>query len=84
MKGDLVIVRSYGGEPKLVRVWEISKKAIFVCGEENYLNLIVGKPGLWPVGFPKEDVFRYNPTQENLLKNWRNAPTLWEHLVSYV
>ena len=84
MKSDLVIVRSYGHEPKLARVWEISKKVIFVCSEGNYQNLANGKPGLWPVGFLKDDVFRYNSSQDNLLKNWQNDPALWEHLVSYV
>jgi hypothetical protein len=52
--------------------------------EEHYQNLFNGKPGLWPVGFPKGDVFRYNSSQENFLKNWQNDPALWDHLVSYV
>lgn len=61
MKGDKVIVRSYGGEPKVLRIWEIARDVIFVCSEENFTVLSDGGEGLWPVGVPKEDVFRYNP-----------------------
>lgn len=84
MEGDTVVVRAYRGEPKLARVWKIGTGFIFVCSEANYQVLKSGKKGLWPVGVPKEDVFRYNPKQDNLLKNWRNDPVLWEHLVHYV
>lgn len=84
MKGDVVVVRSFGGEPRIVRVWEVAERVILVCSEENYKTLISGKKGLWPVGIPKKDVFRYNPTQANVLKNWKNDPALWEHLASYV
>ncbi len=61
MKGDMVIVRSYGGEPKVLRIWEIAQDVIFVCSEENFNVLSDGGEGFWPVGVPKEDVFRYNP-----------------------
>ncbi len=84
MKGDQVVIRTFGGEPRIVRVWEIGEKVIAICSEENYQNLILGKNGLSPVGFPKKDVFRYNPSQEKMLKNWRNDPALWQHLSSYV
>jgi hypothetical protein len=84
MKGDKVVIRTFGGEPRIVRVWEIAEKVIAICSEENYQSLVNGNDGLSPVGFPKKDVFRYNPSQEKMLKNWRNDPALWAHLSSYV
>ena len=84
MKGDTVVVRAFGGEPKIVRVWEIKEGFILICSEENYETLRNGSKGLMPVGIPKNDVFRYNPSQEKLLKNWQRDPDLWKHLVSYI
>lgn len=60
MRGDKVIVRSYGNKPLVRRVWEVTPDAIFICSEENYKTLIRGEDGLLPVGFPREFVYRYN------------------------
>jgi hypothetical protein len=84
MKGDLVIARAFGGKPNIVRVWEVTQKVILICSEENYQILVNGKKGLFPVGVPREDVFRYNPSQEKMLRNWQRDPDLWKHLVNYV
>ena len=77
MRGDKVIVRAYGDEPKIVRVWDVLQNTVLVCSEENYHTLVNGKDGLWPVGFPKEYVFRYNP-KINLTN-----PVNWEQLNTY-
>ncbi len=79
MRGDKVIVRTYGDEPKIVRVWEVLPDIVLVCSEENYRILGSGRIGLWPVGFPKEDVFRYNPQQDTIL----NIPNRWKELELY-
>jgi len=79
MKGDKVVVRAYGDEPKIVRVWEVTQTTVFICSEENYEILSRGKDGLLPVGFPKECVFRYNPKQNTIL----NTPSIWNELVPY-
>jgi hypothetical protein len=79
MKGDKVIVRTYGDEPKMVRVWEVTPTTVFVCSEENYETLLRGEEGLLPVGFPKEYVFRYNPKQDAIL----NSSTIWNELILY-
>lgn len=84
MEGDTVVVRAYGGKPRILKVWKIGDSFVFVCSEDNYQVLRSGKKGLMPVGIPKEDVFRYNPKQDNLLKNWRKDSTLWEHMANYV
>jgi hypothetical protein len=61
MKGDTVIVRSFGDKPLVRRVWEVTSEIVFICSEENYNVLSSGKEGLLPVGFPREYVYRYNP-----------------------
>jgi len=77
MKGDKVIVRSFGDKPLVRMVWEITSSAVFICTEENFSALSRGNNGLWPVGFPKECVYRYNP-KINL-----NAPIVWDQLTVY-
>jgi hypothetical protein len=84
MRGDQVVVRTAGGEPRLVRVWDVAGEVVLICSEENYQTLVSGKEGLWPVGFPKKDVFGYNPSQEKMLRNWKTDRAMWEHLASYV
>lgn len=80
MKGDKVIVRSFGNKPLVRRVWEVAQDVVFICSEENYIALSSGKAGLLPVGFPKEFVFRYNPKQDAVL----NTPNVWNRLELYV
>lgn len=84
MQGDTVVVRTLGGQPKIVRVWQIKETFILICSEENYKSLKNGNKGLMPVGIPKQDVFRYNPSQDKMLKNWQRDSNLWNHLVNYV
>jgi hypothetical protein len=79
MRGDIVIVRTFNNEPRVVRVWEILDKVVAICSEENYLALMKGKKGLSPIGFPKKDVFRYIANG-----SWRNDLEWWKHLMTYV
>jgi hypothetical protein len=79
MKGDKVIVRSYGNKALVRLVWEVTPDTVFICSEENYRALTDGKIGLWPVGFSKEDVFQYSIKAETLLA----SPTAWKELVPY-
>jgi hypothetical protein len=80
MRGEQVIVRALGGEPLIRRVWEVFPDAIYICSEEGYEKLIAGD-GWMPVGFPREDVFRYDPSMmEALLENWHSDSTVWNRL----
>ena len=54
MKGELVILRTYGGQPLVRRVFEITDKAVFVTDDAR-------KDGLISVGIPRDDVFEYDP-----------------------
>lgn len=54
MKGELVILRAYGGQPLIRRIFETTDKAVFVTDDARKDDLI-------SIGFPREDVFKYDP-----------------------
>lgn len=72
MKGDKVIVRAYRETALIRRIWDINEYVIYIIDENNYQKLKSGQKALEPIGFPKEDVFKYKPELEkNLDKiNW--------------
>jgi len=61
MKGQLVIVRSYGNEPLIRRIWEVRNHLVYIINDEEYKKLTSGQRAIEPIGFPKEDVFKYSP-----------------------
>ncbi|OGP50370.1 MAG: hypothetical protein A2Y79_11655 [Deltaproteobacteria bacterium RBG_13_43_22] len=73
MRGDFVIIRSYGGLPLIRRIWDEDEKGVYITNDEQLEYLLSGKDALQPIGFPREDVFKYDPkfasTMENLYKN---------------
>lgn len=77
MKGDKVIVRTFGNKPVVCQVWEADLEIVAVCSPQNYEALSRGEEGLWPVGFPREDVYRYNPMVD--LK----SHIAWDKLTAY-
>jgi hypothetical protein len=79
MKGDYVIVRAYGDEPLVRRVWDVTDTAVYVCGDERYTSLIEGTTDLVPIGFPKSHVYVWNP--EILQQGKSNK--LWDLLKPY-
>jgi hypothetical protein len=60
-QGDLVIVRAFRHRPLLRVAWEENEVGILVCKQEEYEWAT--RQGEDPdcSGFPKEDVFRYDP-----------------------
>lgn len=61
MRGDKVIVRSFGGRPLVRRVWAADEHGVYISAEGEYQKLSRGEEALSPVGFPREDVFRFDP-----------------------
>ena len=61
MRGEQVIVRSYGGVPLIRRLWDKDELGIYITNDEQLALLLEGKNALLPVGFPREDVFKYDP-----------------------
>lgn len=84
MRGDLVIVRTYGDIPKVRRVWDVSTKAVFACTEERYERLIQDNEDVPATAFPIADVFCYDAaTFDKLSKTYQRDPSVWERLTPY-
>lgn len=61
MRGDLVIVRAFGGAPLVRRVWEEVERGVYITDDTHFKGLLAGETTIQPVGFPREDVFRFDP-----------------------
>ncbi|MDE3113826.1 MAG: hypothetical protein KGK34_12870 [Chloroflexota bacterium] len=60
MRGDTVIVRADEGVPLVRRVWGADEQAVYVTDDATLAKLSAGADGPFPIGFPREDVFRYD------------------------
>jgi len=58
MRGDIVIVRAFGGKALKRRVWDVGDTVVYITNDEQFERLVAGKRAVEPVGFPKEDVFK--------------------------
>jgi hypothetical protein len=59
-RGDQVLVRTFGGFPRVRRLWAVSPPACIVV-EDEWLPLLQEGDETWAVAVPIEDVFRYDP-----------------------
>lgn len=57
MRGDVVLVRTFGGKAEKRRVWDVAEAVVFVTNDEQFERLAAGEQAIQPIGFPKEDVF---------------------------
>ncbi len=57
MKGDMVIVRAFRGVPLVRRIHEEGEKTVQITDD----TLDRGDIVLPIIGFPREDVFKYDP-----------------------
>jgi hypothetical protein len=81
MRGEKVIIRAFRDVPLIGIVWRTEDQAVLICSEANFQRLINDEEGLWPVGFPRSDVFRYDAVQADMLiKGLENDPAWWEKL----
>jgi hypothetical protein len=60
MRGDLVIIRTYGNLPLIRRVWDEDQYAIYITNDEQFKILTNKKDGFY-LGFQQKDVFKFNP-----------------------
>lgn len=84
MRGDFVIVRAFGGVPLIRRLWDEDDNGIYITNDEQFQLLIDGKEALEPIGFPREDVFKYDPklaSQMNQLL--KSGKWDWNKLASF-
>lgn len=64
MRGQKVVVRADGGIALVRRVWETDQNAVYVTDDAIFACLERGEEAPFPIGFPKTDVFRYEPGVE--------------------
>jgi hypothetical protein len=62
MRGEQVIVRAYGGRPLIRKIWDIQEGAVLIV-EDGQFQLLINNDAraVGPIGFPKEDVFQFDP-----------------------
>lgn len=60
MKGEFVIVRAFGDEPLVRRVWGADQDVVAITDAVQLQRLMSGGSGL-TVYFRREDVFEYEP-----------------------
>jgi hypothetical protein len=79
LRGEVVIVRTFGGKPAQRRVWDVGDTVVYLTNEDQFALLIAGKPALEPIGFPKEDVFCL-PANKSTRKPFRWAQLIpWQN-----
>ena len=76
MRGEIVIIRAFGGQPLIRRIWEIDNKVVYVT-DDSRQNLI-------SLGFPREDVFKYDPKiAESMEQLYKSGKWAWNKLVPF-
>jgi hypothetical protein len=84
MQGETVIVRAFRGRPRVLRIWETTPEAVFVCTEETYQRLASGEDEWLAIGVPREDVFCYDPSVvQELETSWQHDPSIWNRLTPW-
>jgi hypothetical protein len=60
MRGKTVIIKAFGGDLLVRKVWSVGQNVIYVTDEKNYTLLTNNKDAATPIGVPKDDVFEYH------------------------
>lgn len=75
MRGQLIVVKEFNGVPLVVRLWDFNDSGVFIHSEEEFNRRMNGEKPLDTVGFPFEDVFKYDNDAKQELKrdrvNWK-------------
>lgn len=79
MRGDTVIVRAFGGKPLLLRVWSVGARVVYLTDDGGIERMRAGAEAVPPLGFPKEDVFKYEAAAAASLKR-----VDWSKLTPYL
>lgn len=83
MRGDKVIVRSFGDRPLVRRVWSADELGVYISAEGEYQKLSRGEEALSPVGFPREDVFTFDSEVAAVAEREDGALMDWGRLVQW-
>jgi hypothetical protein len=83
MRGEKVIVRTYGNVPVICKVWDVDKNRVLVCDEAAFLEMLKGtapRPDCFPIPFPKDLVFKYDKRSFETAKAHIANPGVWSTL----
>lgn len=81
MRGEFVIVRDAWGKPNVRRVWEADVTHVYICTDERFQRLSKDYGSDFPpTGFPRGDVFYYDPVT---LERLKDSPDLWDNLKKF-
>jgi hypothetical protein len=81
MRGDLVIARTYGDRPVVLRVWDHGPRSIYLTDENHFTMMSSGRAVHMTVGFPRDDVYEFDEsiaTQALARPVW--GPEEWDSL----
>ena len=59
MKGQQVVVRAFGGEALIRRVWSADDVAVYITDDKQLGLLLAGKEAIQPIGIHRRDVFKF-------------------------
>ena len=72
----MVIIRAYGGQPLIRRIWDFNNKVVFVTDD-----LI---EGIISLGFPRENVFKHDhKLASSMERNYKQGKWDWNRLIPF-
>lgn len=82
MRGEYVIVRAYRGKPLIRRVWDVGENVVYITNDQQLKLLMKGAGNaVGPIGFPKEDVFKYDPNLAEAIDEFSDKDCfIWDKL----
>jgi hypothetical protein len=84
MRGKPIIVRCYGNIPRVVLYWSEDQYAIYITNDEEIKKLSNGDSSIFPIGFPREDVFKYDPNLAASMDDlWEKGKWDWDKLIPF-
>lgn len=73
-RGEQVILRAFGDEPVVRRIWATDKQSVLVCDDDQYARKLQGED-FDLLGFPAEFVYAFDPRAVN--NGVLNEPRWW-------
>lgn len=89
MRGQTVIVRAFRGVPLARKIWDVGERVIYLTNEEGLEKLTSGRSAPPPLGFPVEDIFRFDERLYKRLESAhkrrdRNLAGIWSEAKPYI
>ena len=69
IRGEMVLVRTFGDRPVVRRVWDSAKGLIYICSDKQFDMMANGEDSPPPIGFPANDVYCYDEVSKKFLSS---------------